>query len=80
MLQLVSNIKTLLIEVRIIVKSYRRAKLVPKLKSSMGDIMTSLIPTIWSFLNPFRFDGISRSIVRLSNTGLPLSLTYSTDT
>ena len=41
--------------------------------------MTSLIPTMWSFLTYFSFDDLRRSIVRLSNAGFSFSPTYSTD-
>ena len=44
-----------------------KRRLFEQLKSSIGDIMTSLIPTCGRFLTSFRFDGLSRSIVRLSN-------------
>ena len=35
-------------------QGYQKAKLVSAVKSSLGDIMTSLIPTMWPFLNLFQ--------------------------
>ena len=52
----IANIKTLLIEgsCSLFIQGYRKAKLVSTVKRSMGDIMTSLIPTMWPFLNLFK--------------------------
>ena len=46
----------------------------------MAGIMTPLILTMWPFLNLFANGGLSRSMVRLSNTAVSFSLTYSIDT
>ena len=85
MLEPVANIKTLLIEGSCsLINCFHRVianqSLCQQLKSSMGDIVTSLIPTMWLFINLFQIDGLSRSVVRLSNTEFSFSLTYSTDT
>ena len=37
-------------------------------------------PTMWQYLNISDFDGLSRSIVVLLNTGFSFSMTYSTHT
>ena len=42
--------------------------------SDLGD------PTMWQYLNISDFDGLSRSIVVLLNTGFSFSMTYSIDT
>ena len=43
--------------------------------SSLEDIMTSLLTTLWPFLNLIQIYGLSRSIVRLSYTEFSFSLT-----
>ena len=49
------------------------------LKSSMGDTITSLIPTMWLYLKLFQLDGRGRNVVRLSVIRLPFSLTCPSD-
>ena len=73
MLEPVANIKTLLIEgscspINCFHRVIAKQSLCQQLKSSMGDIVTSLILTMWLFLHLFQINGLSRSVVRLSNT------------
>ena len=65
MLEPVANIKTMLKQLtnKLLSKGYRRAKLVSAVKKFYGRYHDLVDPTMWPFLNLFRFDCLSRSIV-----------------
>ena len=79
MLEPAANIKTLLIEegcspINCFHGVIAKRSVCQQLKSSVRNIMTTLIPTLWRLSKLiFDFYDLSRSIERLSNTGFSFS-------